>query len=430
MKLSLTKNTYLTIFYFLFIFILIVHFFESLIHGYSKDSWQISEFLINYRGGFVRRGLLGEIILNLYENFGLNPYFTILILCISAYLGLIIFFVKSFIKNGYTLFVLPFVYFLGNPIINYFWVRKDILIILIFISIIYFSIKKSNLSLIFVNLFFILGLLIHESIAFFGFPILLLILINKNNKFYSTNFSIKSVFISIFQLLPSIFGFLCVLYFKGSQIISGKIWDSWSSVDFPLQPMNDNLIPAAIAGLSWSLNKGLLFTVNTLKNFKNDIYAPMAWFFILLIIYYLLTNTDKLNFKILKYKPFRNINKINISNILIFQLFTIVPLFILGWDYGRWVFFWITSSFAIIILVPENELLILFPKLLNYFSKNINKNLDSILSRSTGFLFLISLIIGFPQYSWNLLTCVYNNSLVIVLQFISGYLEKILPIIF
>lgn len=426
MELSKSKNTYMTVFYFVFIFVLICHFLNTIINGYAKESWQITEFLINYQGGFVRRGLLGELIFQLYNYIGVSPYITILFISVSAYAVLILFFVKSYITNGYTLFILPFVFFLGNPIINNFYVRKDVLIILFFILIIYFSLKKSNSHLILVNLFFIGGLLIHESIAFFCFPILLLIFISKNNIAYKgRNTSLKSIIISIFSLLPSIFTFLCVSYYHGNQNTSKQIWNSWKTIIFPIQAENDNQIPAAIDGLSWSLKQAISFSVSTLKNFQDDIYGPIAWLLIILIIYYLLTNTDRLNLKILNYKPRKNFSKTTISNILIVQIITIIPLLIMGWDYGRYLFLWITSSFSIIILIPESKLSILFPNSLTTISTKINDTLDLLLSRSKGFLYLLCLIIGFSQYSWSLSSFIDKNSIFIVLQFISIGINQI-----
>ena len=71
MKAYLTKSN---IFYLSFIIILLFAFFISVVNGYSKGSWNITEFLINYQGGFVRRGLLGEIILYIYSTFASPIY--------------------------------------------------------------------------------------------------------------------------------------------------------------------------------------------------------------------------------------------------------------------------------------------------------------------------------------------------------------------
>ncbi len=417
---SKTLNT----FYFLFILILFVILIYRLFHGYAKESWHISEWLINYQGGFVRRGLFGEVLLNLYNYFNLSPYFTILFLCISAYFGLLLFFVKSFIQKGYNIFILPFAFFLGAPIINDFIIRKDVLIILIFILIIYLSNKKSKGYLFFVNLFFIFGLLIHEELGFFCFPVLLLIIINNNKSFYKgDHVLIKSTAVSLIQLSPAIATFGLCLFNNGSLSISKIIWNSWKPIAFPIQNKDDFLIPAAIDGLSWTLNSNLRHIIYTLKNFNDGIYAPLIWFIILLLIYYLLTNTRKLNAKILNYNVTREFGKTNISNILIFQFISFIPLFILGCDYGRWVFLWVSSSFSIITLMPGERIAILFPEFIRIISSKINKILDSIFDKSREFVYFIVFIIGVPFFNWELSTYLRSNAIIIVLKSVSKFIE-------
>lgn len=406
----------------LFVLILIIKFVQSIHRGFDKESWSITEFLINYEGGFVRRGLLGEIILYAYRSAGISPYVLILTLSTLAYIALIWFFVKSFLKKGYTLFILPFVFFLGNPVINDFWVRKDILIILFFISIIYFALKKSHLYLILVNFLFIIVLLIHESIGFFCFPILLLILIAKKD-----NRLTSAVALSVAQLIPSLLTFLSVLYFKGSQLVASQIWDSWKPITFPIQAIDNHQIPAAIDGISWSLGKGLMFTYITLIDFSDGIYAPVGWFVILLGIYFISINTAKLNFSTFNYTPTKNFNRTNISNILLFQLLVILPLFILGRDYGRWVFYWITSSFALILLVPEIKLTTIFPKIISSTSTKINRILDLLLGKSG--VLLCCVLVGFPCYAWSLTISMDTSQFITTLRFISDILYEVVSLV-
>jgi hypothetical protein len=430
------KDIYLTVFYLLWILILFDSLFHQLVRGYAKESWGITEWLINYQGGFVRRGLPGEFIFKLYNYIGLSPYYTIIISCIVAYAILLVFFVKSFLKKGYPIFMISFVFFLGGPIISGLFLRKDVLIILIFILSIYLSLKKSNIYLILMNLILIAGLLIHEAIGFFAFPILLLIFCRKNNdELKISGTSTKSIARSILQLSPSIFIFFLCLYNKGSLTISNMIWNSWKPIDFPIQTgnnfgipafINEYQIPAAINGLSWSLKQGLSLTVNTLKNFNDGIYAPIAWFIILLMIYFVLTNLGKTNIKSYNNVTTSDLTKTNISNILIFQFLFIIPLFILGWDYGRWVFFWVTSSFSIILLIPGEELSLLFPKFIMKTGLVINYNLDSIFGKSQEIIFLIVILIGVPASGWTLSSYLNTTPLIIILHFISNLFHHLL----
>ena len=65
---------------------LILHIY--IVYG-NINSWQITEWLISYDGGFVRRGIGGEIVKILSSTFGLSPSLIIIILSVISWLSLI-----------------------------------------------------------------------------------------------------------------------------------------------------------------------------------------------------------------------------------------------------------------------------------------------------------------------------------------------------
>ena len=72
---SLFKKNYLEIFVLLIIFFLFSHYvFQANKFSYLNNGWLIGDWLINYEGGFVRRGIAGEffLLLNKYLNIELN----------------------------------------------------------------------------------------------------------------------------------------------------------------------------------------------------------------------------------------------------------------------------------------------------------------------------------------------------------------------
>lgn len=416
MKFLYSRTSILNYYFFLFSFFLIYLLIQKIRLGYEKESWQITEFLINYQGGFVRRGLLGEIILKLHSCCGLDPYSSIITLSLISFVLLIGFFVIHFKRGGYTLFFLPFVFFLGGPIIHDFWVRKDILLVLIFILTIHLLTRRNGPSFILVNLSLVSGILIHESIAFFGFPIILLLLYTKRKSFWTP----------ILFMLPSLLVFSLVLYFKGSFYISQEIWNSWKVISFPYESAEKSDIPAAIDGLSWSLKQGLLYSYHTLRNFNDGIYAPIGWSIVIVLTFYILSNTSKLNIKLLGYKGVNFFNKAIISNLLLIQLFSVIPLFILGWDYGRWIFLWTTTSFAIYLVVPQRQLNQLFPLFISNITGKINGFLIHMFKGNS--ILLLCILIGFPAHSWSLTATINSSSFIIVLKFISRVVELLLAI--
>ena len=70
-----TLIKYYLIIFFLLIFIFYsVNFFKSFSYDYKK-SYAFIELFLNYQGGFVRRGLLGEIFIHLNRIFFISPIF-------------------------------------------------------------------------------------------------------------------------------------------------------------------------------------------------------------------------------------------------------------------------------------------------------------------------------------------------------------------
>ena len=72
------------------------------------NSWVFNEWLINYRGGFVRRGLSGEILFNL-SKFGLNHKYLILFIGSISLLHIIL---NIFSLIHSKIFFIGFLYFL------------------------------------------------------------------------------------------------------------------------------------------------------------------------------------------------------------------------------------------------------------------------------------------------------------------------------
>ena len=95
------------------------------------NSWTIGEWLISYAGGFVRRGLPGELIHLISKNFEISPIFLVWFVCIFSiiFLGIIILYFGN--KYFETSFLLSQVILLA-PISEDFFIRKDIFSVLLY----------------------------------------------------------------------------------------------------------------------------------------------------------------------------------------------------------------------------------------------------------------------------------------------------------
>jgi len=111
---------------------------------YLDDSWTIGEWLINYQGGFVRRGLLGEGIYLLCNVIKISPIYVIWLISISSYYLLVKLTIVEAKNKVSSLFLLSPGIFLA-PIIGDFLIRKNLLLLLIFlISLKLLKFKRPN----------------------------------------------------------------------------------------------------------------------------------------------------------------------------------------------------------------------------------------------------------------------------------------------
>ena len=294
---------------------------------YLNDSWTIGEWLINYQGGFVRRGFLGEGIYFLCGAIEVSPIFVIWFISITSYILLVKFTIIEAKDKVSVVFLLSPCVFLA-PVIGDFLIRKDILLLLIFL----FNLKilkSHNPNTLFLNILNIFGILIHESFAIYALPIQLFVFSNK--------LDIVKTKIILFKFLPSILFFIICFIFKGNQSQAMFIHQSWinKSFLFPFENLNYELPLGAINAIGWNFQDVLKILLTSFTEFKGILWIPLVWLVtaIFLGIFFLGDYSGK-DFKI---KSF----------ILSFQFLPFSILCFSGWDYGRWIFIWILSSILI-----------------------------------------------------------------------------------
>ena len=126
-------------FYLLFLLVFII-FFLAAVHNSSVNN-SMAEWVINYQGGFTRRGFLGEIIFQISQFFEIQLRKTFLLLQILIYLAYFYFIYVFFKKINYNYF---FSIAIFSPLFFIFSLaelealgRKDILMFLVFVVIIF-----------------------------------------------------------------------------------------------------------------------------------------------------------------------------------------------------------------------------------------------------------------------------------------------------
>lgn len=410
------KNKFLTGSYVLFLLALLAHFIKQFLQPYGMDSWGVSEFLINYQGGFVRRGLLGEILFSFAKHFDINIEVTVKIISGIFYILLCYFFTRSFLKKGYSLYILPLCFFLGAFVLADVWLRKDTMMLCFFIAIIWLYNKK-NLSAIikifFINLLSILMILIHEVFVFFSIPALFFLF----SYLFKRKNIIVSFLLSFLSLLPSVIAFMLVILKHGDQNTAQIIWNSWQD----LYSINKTDVPSmnAIGAIGWTGSHALNFHIKSnFLQIDSGILSSYVWLITFPLLYYIATNA-LLVFRKTK-TSFTEHDKTILSSVLLFQLLFLIPVFcLLSCDYIRITSYWISSSFAIFLIIPHDTIEKLFPSIVIDKINQFNKFIYNILAPTKAIIFLMMLLIGISEWSFTLERFFRTTMLYQILWFLS-----------
>lgn len=184
---------------------------------YNFQYYSFADVFINYQGGFVRRGLMGEMLYQLY-GLGFDPLHTALLLCLVAYLTIVMFMVKGFKRRGYSLGLLCVSFLVGGVgIFGLSFFRRDFIELCILLIIVKAWTKVDfRLWLVLANALTVIAILLHEPYAFYGLPIVVLLTYLRTNKLSR----------SLLCWLPSFAAFLLCLKYSGNAEVYAAIMQS------------------------------------------------------------------------------------------------------------------------------------------------------------------------------------------------------------
>ena len=351
----------------------------------------ITEFLINFQGGFVRRGLIGEILFQITSFTGVSPYWIIISICLLCYVFVLVFFFRQFGKRNliWWLILSPFLCGMCDSII-----RKDYLCYVIIIAEMY--ILRNNVSSLtqcwLAALLAIMGLFAHEAFMFFGIPMTFLVIYRyKEGKFY--------------RYLPMVFilaSFILLSYFKGDIQIANRIIDSWNRLlpNSPLLYGSGN----SIGALGWTTKFALSTHIPINFLFKSSFTEHLRWLgFIWRALFYIASFYFISNFlQVFKFKS--NINdedRYNIAALYIFSSICLLPLFLgLSCDYGRiYQYAWM-STFIPFLLFPRDFISKTFGSRFMKICRHASDRLNNIIRPNR--VIMIIFLLCFAEYYYGL----------------------------
>src|SRR5262249_50534293 len=377
--------------------------------GYNVNSFQISEWLINYQGGFVRRGLPGELILALSRQ-GLNPYFVIIGMSFSIWLILIVVLLKLSANRGFPKLIILSQLCMLSPVIAHQVVRKDCLEILLFIVSLSLIQKEGVKAALFANVVSVLAMLSHEVYAFISIPLFALVKYTEQDQLScgraSTREIIKRSAYAATFISPILTAFIICIIYKGSPAIAEQVWDSWHNTFPEVAERAKWSTPNAIEGLGWSVAKPMQGPLSLFGDFSYGIYVPFAWAVTAALVALYLLFFFRSHLKTLQ-APGSDAEAAvaNFARIISIQLIAILPVCVVHWDYGRVIFSWAASSIgAFLVLTPARQLAI----------SSLVSNITYLLPRA------IRTAFGIVGYAYDhLLSCAFGLQTRIVLTKLS-----------
>ncbi len=356
------KNINFYIFIYLSILFLFSVFFLYQKHDVANDS-TISEWLINYEGGFTKRGLIGQLAIYLSNFFIIklrDTIFILQILLVGIYFFLIYHFLKNIFYNKIFVFAIFTPIFILYPLAEIeVLARKEIFVFIYFLIYTFIPIEEKKYKFYYKFFLFPVAVSIWEPVIFFILFFFFLDLIENNIKKIN-----KLFFFQIISYLPAI---LLALYIA-------------------LNPISEESHNLMRSSLMENFNENCYMSCELLKT-KSSIYQQFQGNFdkysieifvryILIIIIgfgplFILLFNSKLKNKIFFLDKFNNL----LFPYLIL-LSPVIFLFAMGYDWGRWVNISYVISIISFIYIYKYNLITLSEEFLdNKLLKNINKNI-------------------------------------------------------
>jgi len=279
----------------------------------NYNYWGYSEWQINYEGGWIRRGLFGQLLYQTVENQvqGFNILVFIMGL-IFIWVGIL----HLFLLRGRQKIAFMAIFFLGtcgilNHLINNeHYYRKEYFSFLVVLILVLLR-NKINRHFVSGYTLFALVLVItaifnHESFIFAHAGVLVFLFWNVQANTYQKALATGLIAIAFFA----------TLYFHGDRHTADLIWSSLSEENREVLSTD-----SAIQAIGWDLEEALGYSLAIFNNF-----GQLRYWFIAVVLF--LVQFVTLSFYL----------KLTTKQILVFLLFNVglIPLIFLGRDWGRW----------------------------------------------------------------------------------------------
>lgn len=355
------------------LFILILTIFYLSVLNPVKTYNAMAEWVINYQGGFVRRGLIGELVFKLSNLLNLNLRFTFFILQSILYIiyyYLIYDLLKKLKYDFFFLLAILSPLFIIFPIAELEAIgRKEVLIFIILLTSInlYFRFLNNNLIIFFISIFFPIIILTFEASIFYSFYFISLILVTSKKIDF---FYLSKLFIFSIPSLASIYLIYFYPHSKDETLLMCEVLKNiGEECGMPTFFLSKN-INAHISEVDWQ-------PIHIFRYILIFIFGFLGIFFLIINSKF---NKELINPIFLKFP-------LSINFLLMFL--PTISMYFIAVDTGRWTHIVYTCTFIYYFSFLKNHAIILNER---FYNLNIFKKKNSLLK---------IVIIIFTCLSWN-----------------------------
>ncbi len=387
-----------------FIGLLILAFIFQILKFYTfyeeYSDWQYADWLINYQGGFIRRGLIGELLLQIHHFLSINLDILVFCFVVFLYSILLILLIKSvkyletskidtliFLSPGFFLYPI-----MNSEVIG----RKEILLFVILGSFVFLEKYLKDKYLLLITLISILVIsLTHTGLLFYSQYLVFLYFLISLSRNKEISFS-EILIIAIYLLVLFLFLF-------SSESSKSQVLEICNSVkDFV---KNDCVNRGQFFWLYRPMTE--YFDVKlTLDLESNFLIYSLSLFLVFVFI------SIKLYFS--KFKSENNFLDVLNPFVIFLLLFVFtIPIYIVGIDWGRYISMSFFSTYFIYIYLIKQKM-IFFNSKNSFLKKKISKNLFFI------FVLIYAFTWTFPFYGANSFKFTLKKPLVSALKIINN----------
>ena len=382
----------------------------SFVYVPDYESYQISDWMINYEGGFVRRGLMGQLLLyaNYVHNFDVR--YAILIIELIFYILFFYLLSKIFIKYKWSLLGAMFPIVCSTTSIAVY--RRDFMMLcLCYFSYNYFFkyLRNNGGKTLLISLTIMsIGIIIYEPVFFVLVPVLIM-------QYWSKKRNILSV-LSLFSIPLVCMILSCI--FRGTVEHVDEIWQSWVPYISQYVDIENENIGLAIQFLGMT-NKEVFAMHYDITFADNPLLATITLIIVFILAFFLCTHIPTIdkNNKILTANDY----KYELSKVILFQLIVQLPMFtLLSCDYGRTIPISLYTAFFLFHFSKEYGIKMNVTNIVSKTSDCIMNMFNSHTLFSNIWVYIV-IVLVFPFHTF-VPSLLYDNVIVHSLEKIGKYI--------